>query len=42
MNPYEIAELESRELYCELCGEHISTDTYIKNEGLCSSCVEGE
>ena len=40
MNPYEISELESKELYCELCGELISTDTYIKNEGLCSSCVE--
>lgn len=42
MNPYEISELESKELYCEICGELISTDIYIENEGLCSSCMKGE
>lgn len=38
MNPYEISELEGKELYCEICGEVISTEQYIEFEGLCECC----
>lgn len=40
MNPYELSALESKDLYCEQCGEHISLDEYIYNEGLCDICAE--
>ena len=38
MNPYEISELEGKELYCENCGEIISTEQYLEFEGLCECC----
>lgn len=37
-NPYEYAELELQDLYCEQCGEIISTQEYINNDGLCDNC----
>lgn len=42
MNPYFIAELESKDLYCEECGKLISTQTYLDNNGFCNKCIEGE
>ena len=42
MNPYEINELESRDLYCAECGILISTQTYIENESICDKCLEKE
>lgn len=38
MNPYEISELEGKDLYCENCGELISTSQYLEYEGLCEYC----
>lgn len=40
LNPYAEAELENQDLYCEICGELISTQTYINNSGICEQCVE--
>ena len=40
MNPYEINELENKNLYCEECGCLISTKTYLNNEGFCDKCLE--
>lgn len=40
MNPYELSALEGKDLYCEHCGEYISLDEYIYNEGLCDICAE--
>ena len=39
MNPYEISELEGKELYCELCNDIISTAQYLNNEGICDICL---
>ena len=38
MNPYYESELESRDLFCEMCGESISTQTYIECDGMCFNC----
>lgn len=40
MNPYELSALENKDLYCEQCGEYISLDEYIDNDGLCDICAE--
>lgn len=40
MNPYELSALEGKDLYCEQCGEYISLDEYICNDGLCDICAE--
>ena len=40
MNPYEICELENKDLHCELCNSLISTKEYLNNEGFCNKCVE--
>ena len=42
MNPYEINELENRDLFCEQCGNLISTKEYLNNEGICNKCLEKE
>ena len=42
MNPYEINELESRDLYCEICWRIISTIEYLENNGICDQCIEEE
>lgn len=42
MNPYDYNELEKQDLYCELCGELISTSEYANNDGLCDSCYDDE
>jgi hypothetical protein len=39
MKAYEISELEGRELHCEWCGEPISTEEYVDNEGFCDNCA---
>lgn len=39
MNPYEISELEAKELYCELCNNIMSTSQYLNNEGVCDICL---
>ena len=33
MNSYELSALEGKDLYCEQCGEYISLDEYIDNDG---------
>lgn len=38
MNIYEISDLENQDLYCENCGNLISTKEYIDNDGLCNKC----
>ena len=40
MNDYELSALEGKDLYCEQCGEYISLDEYIDNDGLCDICAE--
>ena len=40
MNPYEEAELENRDLCCEICWRIISLREYIDNEGICDQCWE--
>ena len=40
MNDYEFSELERYDLYCEWCGEPISTSEYLENEGFCNTCNE--
>ena len=40
MNSYELSALEGKDLCCEQCGEYISLDEYIYNEGLCDICAE--
>ncbi len=42
MNPYEISELENKDLYCEDCESVISTQTYLDNQGICNKCLEKE
>lgn len=42
MNPYDKAYLESRDLYCELCGKLISTNEYLENDGICDNCYDNE
>ena len=42
MNPYEISELENRDLYCEKCESLISTQEYLDNQGVCDKCLEKE
>ena len=37
---YEFSELELRDLYCEICGNLISTAEYLDNEGICNTCLE--
>lgn len=40
MNPYEISELEGKDLYCENCGKPISTEDYLEFNGLCCFCFK--
>jgi uncharacterized CHY-type Zn-finger protein len=40
MNPYEEAELEQKDLICEICECLISTKEYVENDGICNKCVE--
>lgn len=40
INPYEESELEGRDCLCERCGEIISTQTYLENDGFCDACLE--
>lgn len=42
MNPYEINELENRDLYCEECESLISVQEYLDNQGICNKCLEKE
>ena len=42
MNPYEEAELESRDLTCLACDCRISSREYYENDGLCDDCYEAE
>ena len=40
MNPYEISELEGKDLFCENCGKLISSKEYLEFNGLCAICFE--
>lgn len=40
MNPYEEAELESRELTCLICDCKISIREWLENDQLCDDCWE--
>ena len=40
MNPYEEAELENKDLICEICWKTISIKEFIENEGICDQCAE--
>ena len=40
MNIYEEAELEARDLTCELCLKTISVKEYTENSGFCDECFE--
>ena len=40
MNPYEEAELENKDLTCEICWKIISIKEFIENEGICDQCAE--
>ena len=42
MNPYEISELENKDLYCEQCECLISVKEYLDNQGICNKCLEKE
>ena len=38
LNPYEVSELEGKDLICTCCGNIISTEEYIENDGFCNDC----
>lgn len=40
MNCYEEAELEAKDLTCELCWQSISVREYMDNCGFCDVCFE--
>ena len=40
MNCYEEAELEARDLTCDICWKPISVREYVDNCGLCDACEE--
>ena len=40
MNPYEISELENKDLFCENCGKTISSEEYLEFNGLCAVCFD--
>lgn len=41
MNPYELAEYENEDYYCDRCGCPISTEQYL-DSGLCDECFDEE
>ena len=38
--PYEEAELEARDLTCNICWKPISVREYIENDCFCDECFE--
>lgn len=38
MNIYEEAELEARDLACDICWKPISAKEYVENDGVCDDC----